>query len=130
MPLFNGLTPPFYRTSEAEIIGVPATDDLKRPKLDPDVGKANLEDNPLNRFAFKVTSLRNVALTAPYMHNGVFTTLEDVIEFYDRGGGVGIGLTLPYQSLPTTPLKLTPAEKRDLVAFLGALTDTIPKPSR
>ncbi|MBC7894484.1 MAG: cytochrome C peroxidase, partial [Cytophagaceae bacterium] len=72
-------------------------------------------------------SLRNVALTAPYMHNGVFRTLEEVIEFYDRGGGVGIGLRLPYQSLPSAPLKLTAGEKRDLVAFLGALTDTIPK---
>jgi len=130
MPLFNGVTPPFYRTSEAEIIGVPATDDLDHPTLDPDVGRANVEDNPLNRFAFKVTSLRNVALTAPYMHNGVFRTLEDVVEFYDRGGAVGIGLKLPYQSLPTTPLRLTPAEKKDLVAFLGALTDTAPTPIR
>jgi cytochrome c peroxidase len=104
----------------------PATADLDHPKLDPDVGRANVEDNPLNRFAFKVTSLRNIAVTAPYMHNGVFRTLDEVVEFYDRGGGVGIGLTLPYQSLPTTPLELTAAEKKDLVAFLGALTDTIP----
>ena len=130
MPLFNGVTPPFYRMSEAEIIGVPATADLKRPTLDPDVGRANVEDNPINRFAFKVTSLRNVALTAPYMHNGVFETLEQVIEFYDRGGGVGIGLTLPYQSLPTSPLELTPKEKRDLIAFLGTLTDTVPRGAR
>jgi cytochrome c peroxidase len=127
MPLFNGVTPPFYRVAEAEIIGVPATADLDHPKLDPDLGRANVEDNPLNRFAFKVTSLRNVAVTAPYMHNGVFKTLEEVVEFYDRGGGVGLGLTLPYQSLPSTPLELTPQEKKDLVAFLSALTDTIPK---
>jgi cytochrome c peroxidase len=130
MPLFNGVTPPFYRLSEAEIIGVPATADFDRPTLDPDVGRANVEDIPLNRFAFKTTSLRNIALTAPYMHNGVFETLEQVVDFYDRGGGVGIGLTLPYQSLPSAPLKLTAEEKRDLVAFLGTLTDTIPKPVR
>ena len=130
MPLFNGLTPPFYRTSESEIIGVPSTADLAHAKLDPDVGRANVEDNPLNRFAFKVTSLRNVAVTAPYMHNGVFRTLEDVVEFYDRGGGVGLGLDIPYQSLPTTPLELGALEKKDLVAFLGALTDTIPKSIR
>ena len=128
MPLFNGLTPPFYRNSESEIIGVPATADFDHPTLDADVGRANVEDNPLNRFAFKVTSLRNVAVTAPYMHNGVFKTLDDVVEFYDRGGGVGIGLDIPYQSLPTTPLKLTTQEKKDLVAFLGTLTDTIPAP--
>jgi cytochrome c peroxidase len=125
MPLFNGLTPPFYRTAEAEIIGVPATANLDHPKLDPDVGRANVEDNVLNRFAFKVTSLRNAAVTAPYMHNGVFKTLDEVVEFYDRGGGVGIGLKLPYQSLPTTPLKLTTQEKKDLVAFFNALTDTV-----
>jgi cytochrome c peroxidase len=118
MPLFNGVTPPFYRTSEAEIIGVPATGNLDKPTIDPDVGRSNVEDNLINRFAFKVTSLRNVALTAPYMHNGVFRTLDEVIEFYDRGGGVGIGLTLPYQSLPSTPLELTRDEKRDLVALL------------
>jgi cytochrome c peroxidase len=126
MPLFSGLTPPFYRMTESEIIGVPATADLDHPKLDPDVGRANVEDNPLNRFAFKVTSLRNVAVTAPYMHNGVSRTLDEVVEFYDRGGGVDIGLTLPYQSLPTTPLELTAAEKKDLVAFLGALTEASP----
>lgn len=129
-PLFNGLTPPFYRTSEAEIIGVPANADLDHPTLDSDVGRANVEDNPLNRFAFKVPSLRNVALTAPYMHNGVFRTLEEVVEFYDRGGGVGIGLTLPYQSLPTGKLGLSASDKKALVAFLGALTDTIPRPIR
>ena len=126
MPLFNGVTPPFYRVSEAEIIGVPATADLKHAKLDPDMGRFSVEDLPINRFAFKVTSLRNVAVTAPYMHNGVFRTLDDVIEFYDRGGGVGIGLTLPYQSLSPVPLELSSGEKKDLVAFLGALTDTVP----
>lgn len=129
-PLFNGLTPPFYRTSEAEIIGVPAGPDLDRPTLDPDVGRSNVEDNPLNRFAFKVPTLRNVALTAPYMHNGVFRTLEEVIEFYDRGGGVGIGLSLPYQSLPTGKLGLSASDKKALVAFMGALTDTVPRPVR
>lgn len=129
-PLFNGLTPPFYRTSEAEIIGVPAGPDLDHAELDPDIGRANVEETPLNRFAFKVTSLRNVALTAPNMHNGVFRTLEDVIAFYDRGGGAGIGLDLPFQSLPAARLNLTPEEKRALVAFLGSLTDTIPRAVR
>ena len=48
---------------------------------------------------------------------------------YDCGGGVGIGLTLPYQSLPSAPLKLTAVEKKDLIAFLGTLTDTVLEPS-
>jgi cytochrome c peroxidase len=123
-PLFNGVVPPDYRNGEAEVIGVPATSDLRRPTLDPDPGRSVVEPVPNNRFAFKVPALRNVALTAPYMHNGVFRTLDDVIEFYDRGGGAGLGLHIPNQTLPSSPLKLTPAERRDLVAFLHALTDT------
>jgi cytochrome c peroxidase len=103
---------------------VPATPDLARPVLDPDPGRAVLEMVPNNQSAFKVPPLRNVALTAPYMHNGVFATLEQVVDFYDRGGGVGLGLILPNQTLASAKLKLTPAEKRDLVAFMGALTDT------
>ncbi|HEU4995363.1 MAG TPA: cytochrome c peroxidase [Gemmatimonadaceae bacterium] len=123
-PLFNGVMPPDYRNAEAEVIGVPATPNLARPVLDPDPGRAVLELVPNNQSAFKVPALRNVALTAPYMHNGVFATLEQVVDFYDRGGGAGLGLALPQQTLPSTPLKLTPAEKRELVAFMGALTDT------
>jgi cytochrome c peroxidase len=122
-PLFSGLTPPAFTNSEAEIIGTPATNDLARPRLDPDIGRAKVEDTPLNRFAFRVPTLRNIAETAPYMHNGVFATLEQVVEFYDRGGGAGIGLTLPYQSLPATPLRLTTEEKQSLVAFMKTLTD-------
>jgi cytochrome c peroxidase len=58
------------------------------------------------------------------MHNGAYRSLDDVVDFYDRGGGVGIGERLPGQTLPADPLHLTANEKRDLVAFLGALTDT------
>ena len=68
--------------------------------------------------------MRNIALTAPYMHNGVFRTLEEVVDFYDRGGGNGIGMRLPNQTLPAERLRLTKQEKRDLVAFLEALTDS------
>jgi cytochrome c peroxidase len=65
-----------------------------------------------------------VALTAPYMHNGAYPTLESVVDFYDRGGGAGIGVTLGHQTLPPDPLRLTAREKRALVAFMRALTDT------
>jgi cytochrome c peroxidase len=65
-----------------------------------------------------------VALTAPYMHNGAFATLEQVVDFYDRGGGAGLGLAVPFQTLPPTPLHLTSTERRGLVAFLRALTDS------
>ncbi len=78
----------------------------------------------LDRFAFKTPTLRNVALTAPYMHNGAFQTLEEAVDFYSRGGGQGIGISLPRQTLPPEPLQLTASEKQDIFAFMKSLTDT------
>lgn len=59
------------------------------------------------------------------MHNGVFKTLEEVIDFYDRGGGKGLGFDVPNQTLSEEPLDLTPTEKFQLKAFLETLNDTI-----
>lgn len=67
--------------------------------------------------AFRTPTLRNVELTAPYMHDGSQATLEDVIEFYAEGGRKN-----PYLSKDMKPLELTPVEKADLVEFLKALT--------
>jgi cytochrome c peroxidase len=67
--------------------------------------------------AFKTPTLRDVALTGPYMHNGVYQTLEEVVEHYDRGGDVKTNLSPNMQ-----PLGLTAEEKRDLVAFMLSLT--------
>jgi cytochrome c peroxidase len=58
------------------------------------------------------------------MHNGVYRTLEQVVDFYNRGGGAGIGISLENQTLPADPLNLTGAEQRALVRFMRALTDT------
>ena len=124
-PLFDGTRPPDFTRSELEIIGVPARAQAHDATVDGDLGRAGVDGEPLHRRAFRVPSLRNVALTAPYMHNGVFRTLDDVVAFYDRGGGVGIGERLPLQTLPSTALHLTAGERRDLIAFLGALTDTV-----
>jgi cytochrome c peroxidase len=74
--------------------------------------------------AFKTPTLRNVAVTSPYMHNGVFKTLDEVIDFYDGGGGAGRGMATPQQTLPSDSLHLSTTEKRDLVEFLRGLTDT------
>ncbi|MGH9938072.1 MAG: parallel beta-helix domain-containing protein, partial [Blastocatellia bacterium] len=71
---------------------------------------------------------RNVALTAPYMHNGRFQTLEEVIDFYANGGGKGQGLELPNLDDKIRRFKLTDQEKKDMVAFLHALTDESSKP--
>lgn len=92
-------------------------------------GKGNLADQ--GRFEvthdssdlgkFKVPGLRNVALTAPYMHNGMFRTLEEVIDFYDEPDEKVTGAI--NRDTLITPLKLTDAEEADLKAFLEALTD-------
>jgi cytochrome c peroxidase len=58
------------------------------------------------------------------MHNGVFETLEQVVDFYDAGGGHGLGIDLPHQTLPTDSLHLSREEKGAVVAFMKALTDT------
>ncbi len=95
-----------------------------RAVLDPDLGRHAVTRAAPHRHAFRTPGLRNVALTAPYMHNGVYRTLEQVVEFYDVGGGVGLGLDVPNQTLPPDRLGLTKTEKAALVAFMQALTDT------
>lgn len=67
--------------------------------------------------AFKTPTLRDVELTAPYMHNGIYRTLEEVVDHYDRGGDVKDNLSPNIQ-----PLGLTAEEKHDLVAFMKSLT--------
>ena len=128
LPFFNGTAPPLFASSEGEIIGVPERAVTSGARLDPDSGRGRVDQLPEHLFAFKVPSLRNVALTSPYMHNGAYQTLEQVVDFYDRGGGAGIGAEVPGQTLPARRLHLTLEERRDLIAFMGALTDTVPAP--
>jgi cytochrome c peroxidase len=123
-PLFNGTVPPEYEASEKEIIGAPDRPDLAHARLDADPGRFNVYAVPGNRHAFKTPTVRNAALTAPYMHNGVFATLEQVVDFYDRGGGAGLGFDLPNQTLPFDSLGLSAPEKKALIAFMRTLTDT------
>lgn len=120
-PMFNGLVPPHYTDNESEILGVPLTVN-DQMVLDSDFGKFDNTRLELHRYAFKTMTVRNVELTAPYMHNGVFATLEEVIEFYEKGGGVGQGMNLPSQTLSSARLNLTDREKKDLINFLKTLT--------
>jgi len=124
-PLFNGTVPPAYVESEMEVLGVPGNADLDHPVRDRDPGREAIIPMEMYRGAFKTPGIRNLELTAPYMHNGVFQTLDEVIEFYDRGGGVGIGLDVPNQTLITDSLHLTVEEKLSLKKFLLSLTDTV-----
>nr|WP_295922193.1 cytochrome c peroxidase [uncultured Dyadobacter sp.] len=118
-PLFNGTVPPAYQETESEVLGTPATAEGKI--VDPDVGKFILTKREPHRFAFKTPTVRNVSKTAPYMHNGVFQTLEEVVDFYDRGGGNGLGFKLENQTLPFDKLDLADSEKKALVAFMKIL---------
>ena len=124
MPLFNGTVPPDFKEHEAEIIGVPERPDTTGAVVSSDLGKHALFGYELHQHAFKTPTVRNVVLTAPYMHNGVYATLDEVVDFYNRGGGAGIGINLEHQTLPPEPLNLTQQEMDDLVAFMETLTDT------
>lgn len=124
IPLFNGLVPPFFSETESEILGVPAAPIGKKPRLDPDEGKSGFTRSQAHQFAFKIPTLRNSTRTAPYMHNGVYKTLEEVMQFYNQGGGKGLGIGPESQTLPGDKLRLRPDEVRDIIRFLGALTDT------
>lgn len=87
-----------------------------------DLGRYEVTKKEEDRNAYKTPALRNVALTAPYMHDGSEATLESVVEFYDRGGDAG-----PNKSKLIYKLNLTAEEKADLVAFLKSLNGDIPK---
>ena len=122
-PVFNGLIPPVYKLTEFEILGTPLTDDLASPKYDPDEGRFLFRPIVFYKGAFKTPTVRNSAETAPYMHNGAFRSLDSLLEFYNKGGGVGLGLDLTNQTLSAKPLNLSENEKRDIINFLHALTD-------
>ena len=89
---------------------------VAEPKVN-DLGRYEVTQNPQDRWHYKTPSLRNVSLTAPYMHNGSLTSLREVVEFYNRGG-------IPNENLDPLikPLKLTDDEIAELTAFLEALT--------
>jgi cytochrome c peroxidase len=123
IPLFNGTVPPWYSKSESEIIGVPQKPLWSKAVIDRDEGRYKWNQLEELRYAFKTPTVRNSAATAPYMHNGVYKTLDDVVEFYHKGGGKGIGISLPFQSLPFDSLQLNGKEKKAIVAFLHTLTD-------
>ena len=94
-----------------------AIDAVTQQRLPNDLGLYRITESPDDRWKFRTQTLRNVSLTAPYMHNGRFDTLREVIDFYDRGG-------VPNELLSPLirPLGLTEREKQDLEAFLHSLT--------
>ncbi len=105
-------TPPLFTDNRFHALGVPQVG----PKPD-DPGRFTATGDERERGAFRTPTLRNVALTAPYMHDGVFASLEEVVAFYEGGGGA-VATRSPLLQ-PFTP---DPAERAALVAYLKALT--------
>ena len=105
---------PTFGSDDFFVTGVP---DLAGQEHD--AGRASVVEDGSDG-AFKAPTLRNIALSAPYMHNGVFATLEEVIDFYAKGGGRDHGISVDRHILP---IELSPQEREDLIAFLYALTD-------
>jgi len=109
---------PTFANRDFKIIGVPEID-----PNNPDYGRFEVTKGEGNKYGFKVPTLRNVVLNAPYMHNGKFKTLEEVLDFYAAGGGPGAGFNEPKVDDKIHKYAITPEEKQDLIAFLYSLTD-------
>lgn len=124
-PLFNGLTPPLYERTTLEVVGATQDTNFNHPVLSPDKGRYDSYPLSFYKGAFKTPGLRNVAATAPYMHNGALPSLEKVLEFYNRGGGKGLGLNVPNQTLASDSLRLTAGEINNIIAFLQSLSDPL-----
>ena len=86
-------------------------------KPNPDLGRFEISGRESDKGAFKTPTLREVEHTGPYMHDGRFKTLEQVVEHYDKGG-----VKNPWLNRRIKPLKLSKQDKKDLVAFLKALS--------
>ncbi|WP_343674320.1 cytochrome c peroxidase [Chitinophaga sp.] len=118
-PLFNGLTPPLFNRTEFEILGVPLYSDLQYPVADTDRGRIAVFPVTFYEGAFKTPTVRNAAATAPYMHHGNFSTMQQVIDFYNQGGVTPV----MHQTLSTDTLGLDKAEQQAIISFLEALVD-------
>ena len=112
---FRRAMEPNRRVQLAPGVFVDRKDDIHVPRLS-DLGRYEATGQPKDRWKFRTPSLRNVAVTAPYMHNGSLATLADVIDFYDAGGVPNEGLDPRVR-----PLGLAPEQKQDLIAFLDSL---------
>lgn len=102
---------PNFTDNQFHNLGVPQAGPMKE-----DLGRFYVTRQEQDKGAFKTPTLRSITETAPYMHDGVFKTLEEVVDFLDQGGGSN-----PHLSPMVKPLGLTQEDKADLVAFLKAL---------
>lgn len=122
LPLFNGTVPPNFKKTEQEILGVAMNAENTTFDTDPGRGKFH-ETVPSLQHSFKTPTLRNIQKTAPYMHNGGYKTLKEVMNFYNKGGGKAFGFKVENQTLSDAPLQLTDKEIDDIIEFMKALND-------
>ena len=122
VPQFNGIKPP-YVSSEFEVLGTPA--DTAYKNLSADKGRYQVNPAPEMLNAFRTGTVRNAAFTKPYMHNGVFETLDQVIDLYDSGGGAGKKFIVNNQTLSADSLRLSKTEKTNLIAFIHSLNENV-----
>jgi cytochrome c peroxidase len=119
-PIFNGVKPP-YTNSEFEVIGTPS--DTFYSAISSDSGRYKIYPSPQSLHAFRTPTLRNISKTAPYMHNGVFKNLNQVMAFYNNGGGVGHGLNISNQTLSADSIGLDKDEVEAIIAFMKSLDE-------
>lgn len=122
LPQFNGVKPPF-NSSEFEVLGTPES--LAQKSISIDKGRYTIHKVAAMENAFRTPTLRNVLHTAPYMHNGVFNTIDEVLDFYNNGGGANKYM-VANQTLSNDSLQLNKSELQYLKSFLSALNENIP----
>lgn len=113
-------TPPHFHDGVLSSIGVTISPE-KGALLDEDPGFGAVIRKRDGFGMFKTPGLRNVSRTGPYMHNGAFNTLEEIVEFYNDGGGRGRGLNVYSQDTKVAKLDLNDQQKKDLVDFMKSL---------
>lgn len=118
---------PTFDQMQFKVVGAPEKDAATGKALPKDFGVEEITGNTSLRRAFLVPTLRNIMLTAPYMHNGAFKTLEQVIVFYSKGAGDALGIKNTDER-HIRKFDITKREIKDLIAFFGALTDISAEP--
>lgn len=122
VPLFNGTVPPNFNKTEQEVLGV--AENASNRKTDQDLGRGKFHETvAFLQNSFKTPTLRNISKTAPYMHNGGYKTLKEVMNFYNKGGGNGLGLKVDNQTLSDVKLNLSEKEIDEIIDFMTALND-------
>lgn len=115
-PLFGGSRPLDFATPVYAALGVPAARGQRT--VDPDRGRGSASRLASDEHAFKTPTVRNIARTGPYFHNGAYATVRDVLAFYNEGGGRALGIDLPNQDPDVRPLHLSKDELYALERFV------------